>query len=486
MNTVSLGKIIRKLFPNVVVATAKSRLTKGKNVVLYRGIGWRSQNTDNPKLDFAQLAASLPDGAFATARPTEATLTFAIRTGHTCNGNELFKMINIVHQNTDDSYSWNLSIRGTPVNLEQHGISSMFEPTVSFLNSVVDTTMKLPACIGVPTSKDVHQNKKGFTEFVTSPGNENGISHSRSRNCQAVLGWLCVSDSKACWRCRAGLGRQPVQDADCINPKQPRIDVDEGNENVGEAVKEDDSVMLNEKDDAIMNSLLDDLLPGATEEMKILIRNQRQALQVKYPTQRRWSESVISLCLNMFIRSPKMYDDLKDSKALVLPSTRHLRRFKNYIKQEPGINREVFSWMYHAAIHAHLPSHGWAGGLLHDETKVQSDVVLSSRNNTPTLVGWVDTGAEGRDMRVLKEGGVKQKLANEAFQVVFLGYTGFRFPVYHCPTAGISASELSIIIHSIIKELADWGFQTDFILQDGGEENRQFIKAHFQGEYYYL
>lgn len=153
-----------------------------------------------------------------------------------------------------------------------------------------------------------------------------------------------------------------------------------------------------------------------------------------------------------------MYSDLKDSQMLILPSGRQMQRYKNFIPQQAGLNKDVLSRMYHAAAADNLPPNGWAGGLIHDETKVQGDVVLSFRNGTPKLVGWVDTGEEGKNLRIIKEGSVTQKLANEAFQVVFLGYTGFRFPVYHCPTSGVSASELMSIIHQIIKSLSDWGF----------------------------
>lgn len=76
---------------------------------------------------------------------------------------------------------------------------------------------------------------------------------------------------------------------------------------------------------------------------------------------------------------------------------------------------------------------------------------------------------------------MQQTLATEAFQVIFVGYTGFRFPVFHCPTGGIKASELMIITNSIIKHLHDWEFQIDYVLQDGAEENRQYIHAHFEG-----
>ncbi|XP_014675321.1 PREDICTED: uncharacterized protein LOC106815380 [Priapulus caudatus] len=135
-----------------------------------------------------------------------------------------------------------------------------------------------------------------------------------------------------------------------------------------------------------------------------------------------------------------------------------------------------------AAQEAKVPDHGWAGGLHHDETKIQQDLVLIMMGGKPSLTGWIDVGEEAGNLRMLKEGCVKQTLASEVIQLTFMGYTGFRFPLCHYPTGGVKASELHIIIWDAIAKLADWGFTVDFINQDGGEENRQFVKSHFDGD----
>jgi len=47
----------------------------------------------------------------------------------------------------------------------------------------------------------------------------------------------------------------------------------------------------------------------------------------------------------------------------------------------------------------------------------------------------------------------------------------------------VTASELYLIIWDIISNLQSWGFIVDFILQDGGEQNREFMKLHFENEF---
>ncbi|KAL3868679.1 hypothetical protein ACJMK2_041457 [Sinanodonta woodiana] len=129
------------------------------------------------------------------------------------------------------------------------------------------------------------------------------------------------------------------------------------------------------------------------------------------------------------------------------PSNRSAFKKVHRVPQEAGPQDEVFLWMYQAA---NVPEEGWAGG-------------------KPHLVGWVDTGDEGNDLRTAEQG-----------KIYFLGYTGFRFPICHYPNCSVKASELHII-WDVIARLQDWGFSVAYILQDGGEENRHFIKSHFNG-----
>lgn len=98
------------------------------------------------------------------------------------------------------------------------------------------------------------------------------------------------------------------------------------------------------------------------------------------------------------------------------------------------------------------------------------------------LVGWIDTGSEAENLRIVKENKVSRKLATDVLQITFLGYTGFRFPIAHYPTDGVKASELYIIIWDLISQLQSWGFIVDFIMQDGGQQNREFTRLHFTGE----
>lgn len=242
-------------------------------------------------------------------------------------------------------------------------------------------------------------------EHVSGIGDDKPKTYVRSTHCQQLVGWLAIGDNNGCRRCQIDLRRNVQEDGEDEDRTEASAvklaRMDESNDDDCEH-----TVELDEEDDAMLNSLLEKMLPGATSEMKSLIISQREALKAKVPTLRRWSSSIVSLCLSMFVRSPKLYKELKDSGTLILPSGRQLQRYKNYIPQKAGLNVEVFKWMHLAAVEAKVPDHGRAGGLIHDEMKIQDDLVLSMRNGTPKLVGWIDTGEEAQNLRILKEGKV--------------------------------------------------------------------------------
>ena len=61
--------------------------------------------------------------------------------------------------------------------------------------------------------------------------------------------------------------------------------------------------------------------------------------------------------------------------------------------------------------------------------KIQEDIVVVRRADGISLSGFVDTGNEAMAVRTLNAKEKKQELASDVLQIVFQGYTGFRFPV---------------------------------------------------------
>lgn len=475
-----MGKIIHRLFPQVTAKRVRSKSTWTKLTTMYHGIVFDPTDKvseSDKKLTSQQIAGYLPDTALVYPKAGRTNISFGIRSLYLCNGNAVLKNVNVADT------KWELEIRGQTISLEQYGINNYYGGTQVSLNALLETVNTIKLCRGIPEANlekkfnDINHSRKFIRENESIIGDENSTQvRIRSLKCLQITGLHKLSEDSCCRRCQVDLiirNTKPTNKLKVTDEPAPKEATNQSFE---------DEIELDEEDHNSLLNLLEEMLPGASDSMKTLLLDQRAALKAKDKRCRRWSSSVISLCLNMFIRSPKMYDDLKDSHMLILPSGRQLSRYNNFIPQTAGLNRSVLEWMYHSAVESKIPKHGWAGGLIHDETKIQTDLVLTTRNGTPKLIGWIDTGNEGRDLKILREGNLKRKLATEVFQIIFFGYTGLRFPVYHCPSAGINASDMAIIIHKVIAELHDYDFQVDFILQDGGQENRQFMKAHFRGD----
>ena len=66
-------------------------------------------------------------------------------------------------------------------------------------------------------------------------------------------------------------------------------------------------------------------------------------------------------------------------------------------------------------------------------------------------------------------------------QFVYLGNTGFRFPVVHYPTREVDPSTLYIKFWEIVGWLEMAGFSVIYTCCDGGQANRSFIQLQFKG-----
>ena len=116
---------------------------------------------------------------------------------------------------------------------------------------------------------------------------------------------------------------------------------------------------------------------------------------------------------------------------------------------------------------------------MHDEAKLQQDLVLERYGETFRLIGFVEMGEEAFLADIIKTKQVTRNLATDALQITFLGHTGFRFPVAHFAAKSAKPHELYILLFNVISSLGEWGFTVDAILQDGGESNREFTNMLF-------
>ena len=78
-------------------------------------------------------------------------------------------------------------------------------------------------------------------------------------------------------------------------------------------------------------------------------------------------------------------------------------------------------------------------------------------------------------MKVIQQGSNAQTMATHVFQIIFLGITGFRFPIAHFPVTEATASEIHCMIHRAVHCLSTWEFDVKYINMDGASANRAFM-----------
>lgn len=77
------------------------------------------------------------------------------------------------------------------------------------------------------------------------------------------------------------------------------------------------------------------------------------------------------MCLSIWSKSPKIYEELKQSKVLILPSGCLLSLYKNSVQQNAGFNEEVLDWMVVEMRKLNLDAFGKEGGIILDEMAIQ-------------------------------------------------------------------------------------------------------------------
>lgn len=132
--------------------------------------------------------------------------------------------------------------------------------------------------------------------------------------------------------------------------------------------------------------------------------------------------------------------------------------------------------MQNEAMQRDLPPEGYEGGLILDEMSIQSDLQFYSKNGKKYLVGFTEVLDESKLMETIHSGKKEIKLATHVLQFVFLGFTGFRFPLFHFPTIQATAAELNLLFWKIINLLMAFGFRVRYTSMDGAQTNRDLAK----------
>lgn len=303
-----------------------------------------------------------------------------------------------------DCNVWCLEIAGKTCNLIDFQIQNTFEFTQMSVNLVCNIVKGLKLCTGLPQNKEMTLINNGYIiREKWTDRKSNTYDIHRSIQCSRIL--KLTQSSSVCIKCRKLVMHHAKNTQD-------------NKENI----YEENGVELSEDDNDDFNQILQDIIPHANKELLDLITSQKENLE-RNPKQRRWDKEVIRLCLSIWIRSKKAYDQIKKSGFLVLPSGRLLHYYQNEVKQGPGFNKEVFEWMKLEADRRDISPENRERGILFDEMAIQEDLVIhvEKGKGVNRIVGFVDTGPTGENMRILLQKKMKRLLQHMYYNFYFLG-----------------------------------------------------------------
>ena len=436
----------------------KVQYKNGKNnrISIYCDVAMREfvENKTTQATCNSELFAECSSGDTIISSSTYDNVDVLIKTNIIVNGQLIYKTVQF-----RSDFTWSLSVCGKLAPLQKLGFSDVYQPNVESVKHLLSAVRAVKLCHGRdrPPRVQVHGQT---TEVLSFASNENSlINKLRSRQCCRFLSF--TTSTQICRSCQQmNLTLKQVPEVQSHVP--PEVHSDASRDISGNLTK---------------------IFPHASPEFVELLLLQHNIQETAKPTGYRWTSEIISLCLTIFTRSPQAYNDLRNSGMLILPTPNHLSLYKNAVNTDSGINPALIQWMYKSAIDNKLPSHGWHGGLVIDEMKIQEDLQMVRSSKDLKMVGFVDMGQEANLLQQLKSGTSDKQLADHVFQIQFIGATGFRFFCGYLPTRSTaSATDIHINLWNAVELIESHGFVIDYVGMDGGETNRQFISLNFPRE----
>ena len=147
------------------------------------------------------------------------------------------------------------------------------------------------------------------------------------------------------------------------------------------------SVLVDHELSDDLTSIIADCGSGMTPFMNLFWQQQKKLLKSS-ATGVRYHPMIIRFCLSLAAKSPSCYEELRNSKVLVLPSQRRLRDYRNAIRPQRGFQAKVVA-VLKSETESYFDVQRYVI-LLFDEMKVMANLVLDKV--TGELTGFTDLG----------------------------------------------------------------------------------------------
>ena len=210
----------------------------------------------------------------------------------------------------------------------------------------------------------------------------------------------------------------------------------------------------------------------ATPHMKFFWQEQMKLLQWA-KMGRRYHPQVIRFALSLHGKSPSAYREVRDSGALILPSERVLRDYKNYFKPKAGINKENVQSLQ-AKVSSFTSIQRYVAVVM-DEMKIQSNLVFDKVSGE--LIGFIDLGDPMTNFATLTN---EDLIATHALAFLVRGLcTDLNHIIAYFFTGNVTSFQIMPLFWRTVAVLeVSLNLHVCAAVNDGASPNRKFFRLH--------
>ena len=221
-----------------------------------------------------------------------------------------------------------------------------------------------------------------------------------------------------------------------------------------------------------VTSIIGDSSVSMTPFMDLFWKQQQKLLKSS-ATGVRYHPMIIRFCLSLAAKSPSCYEELRNSKILVLPSQRRLKDYRNAIRPRSGFQEEVIAELK-SQTDCYFDVQRYVV-LLFDEMKIMSNLVFDKV--TGELIGFTDLGDPDLNFGSLEK---TDEIATHALAFLVRGVcTELKFCLAHFATTGVTAAQLMPLFWEAVCILeTTCNIWVIAATSDGASPNRRFYRLH--------
>ena len=210
----------------------------------------------------------------------------------------------------------------------------------------------------------------------------------------------------------------------------------------------------------------------ATPHMKFFWQEQMKLLQ-SAKMGRKYHPQIIRFALSIHGKSPSAYRELQDSGALILPSERVLRDYKNYFKPKAGINKENVESLREKTS-SFTPLQRYVAVVM-DEMRIQSNLVFDKVSGD--LIGFINLGDPMTNFANLTD---EDPIATHALAFLVRGLcTDLKHIIAYFFTGNVTSFQIMPLFWRTVAVLeVSLKLRVCAAVNDGASPNRKFLRLH--------